>query len=148
MKQNQEQPNSQARSVSFRVNENEYPELKKIIKSKGLLEKQPVYYTYKVTITLIMLLVTLALLLIIKIWDLQLLMAVFLGFVSTQLAFLAHDAGHRQIARSPWKNDILGLVVCLLVGSSYNAWVDKHNQHHSHPNEPGLDPDVKIPFFP
>ncbi|HNB54682.1 MAG TPA: fatty acid desaturase, partial [Anaerolineales bacterium] len=26
-------------------------------------------------------------------------------------------------------------------------WVDKHNQHHAHPNQEDLDPDIDIPFI-
>jgi fatty acid desaturase len=57
---------------------------------------------------------------------------------------LGHDAGHQQIFRSRRWNDRVGLVISnLLVGLSYDWWVDKHNRHHRHPNEVGRDPDVQ-----
>ena len=29
------------------------------------------------------------------------------------------------------------------IGLSYHWWVDKHNRHHSHPNDVSYDPDVQ-----
>jgi hypothetical protein len=34
----------------------------------------------------------------------------------------------------------------LLVGWSWSWWVDKHNEHHGHPNQLDLDPDIVRPF--
>lgn len=73
----------------------------------------------------------------------QTIVAAAMGIAFTQVAFLGHDAGHRQIARSRRVNDLLGLVVGdLLIGLCYGWWVDEHNQHHSHPNHEGQDPDI------
>jgi fatty acid desaturase len=73
----------------------------------------------------------------------QLLVAAFLAVMFTQVAFVGHDAGHKQIFRSKRANDLLGhLHGGLLVGLSYGWWVDKHNRHHSHPNHEGRDPDI------
>jgi fatty acid desaturase len=78
----------------------------------------------------------------------QLLNAAFLAFVFGQTGFIAHDAGHRQGFRSTRTNDGVGLVHGnLLIGMSYGWWLDKHNQHHAHPNEDDLDPDIAIPFI-
>ena len=71
--------------------------------------------------------------------------AVLLGILSTQLGFLGHDAGHRQIFASPRANRLLGLVVGNgLIGLSFGWWVPKHNAHHAHPNEIGRDPDIGV----
>jgi fatty acid desaturase len=35
----------------------------------------------------------------------------------------------------------------LLVGMSYSWWMDKHNRHHSNPNQMDMDPDIEIPFL-
>ena len=71
--------------------------------------------------------------------------AAVLGVLSTQLGFLGHDAGHRQIFASPRANRLLGLVVGnALIGLSFGWWVPKHNAHHAHPNELGRDPDIGI----
>jgi len=75
----------------------------------------------------------------------QLAVAAFLAFVATQLGFVGHDAGHRQIFRSKRANDIAGLLFGnLAIGLSYGWWVDKHNRHHAHPNTEDKDPDIEI----
>jgi fatty acid desaturase len=75
----------------------------------------------------------------------QLLTAAYLAIVFTQLAFVGHDAGHRQIFRSRRANDLVGLLHAnLLVGISFDWWVGKHNRHHSNPNHEDLDPDISI----
>jgi fatty acid desaturase len=62
------------------------------------------------------------------------------------VAFVGHDAGHRQISRSRRTNDLVGLVHAnLLVGVSFGWWVAKHDRHHSNPNHEDLDPDIDIP---
>lgn len=71
--------------------------------------------------------------------------AALLGILSTQLGFLGHDAGHRQIFASRRANRVLGLVVGNgLIGLSFGWWVPKHNAHHAHPNEIDRDPDVGV----
>jgi fatty acid desaturase len=71
--------------------------------------------------------------------------AALLGILSTQLGFLGHDAGHRQIFASRRANRLLGLVIGNgLIGLSFGWWVPKHNAHHTHPNEIDRDPDVGL----
>lgn len=73
----------------------------------------------------------------------QTIVAVVMGLAFTQMAFLGHDGGHQQIARSKRSNDFFGLVAGdLLVGLCFGWWVDEHNRHHSHPNYEGYDPDI------
>jgi fatty acid desaturase len=74
--------------------------------------------------------------------------AVFLGIVSVQLAFIVHDAGHRQGFQRRWQNALVG-IFCgdVLSGGSYTWWVKKHNEHHAHPNHLDMDPDIDLPFF-
>jgi fatty acid desaturase len=73
----------------------------------------------------------------------QLLVAVYLAVVFTQVAFLGHDVGHRQVFRSRRLNRVVGEACGNLgTGISYRYWVDKHNQHHARPNQIGADPDV------
>lgn len=126
----------------------EYAELKRLIKLEGLLNKEPAYYAYQLLLVLGMLALSLGLLLTINNLPLQLLNASFLAFVFTQIAFIAHDAGHRQIFDSTRKNDILGLLLGnLVLGLSRGWWVEKHNQHHANPNHTDLDPDIELPIL-
>jgi fatty acid desaturase len=128
---------------------NQYAELKRLIKQRGLLDQQPAYYAVKTVFTLGLLVVSLASLFILGDTWLQLLNAAYLAFVFVQISLLAHDFGHRQFTfRSPWKNDWLTLVFGnLLLGISRQWWIDKHNEHHGHPNQMDLDPDVDIPLL-
>ena len=72
-------------------------------------------------------------------------MAAFLAVMFTQVGFLGHDAGHRQIFGSQRANYIAGLLHGNLgIGLSFGWWVDKHNRHHAHPNTEGADPDIAI----
>jgi fatty acid desaturase len=74
----------------------------------------------------------------------QLGVAAFLAVMFTQVSFLGHDAGHRQIFGSRRANYVLGVLHGNLgVGLSYGWWVDKHNRHHAHPNTEGADPDIR-----
>src|SRR5215213_5458670 len=128
---------------------NQYAQLKRLIKQNGLLDRQPAYYVGKTVLTLGLLAVSLALLFVLGETWFQLLNAAYLAFVFVQLSLLAHDFGHRQFSFSaPWMNDWLTLVFGnLLLGISRQWWIDKHNEHHGHPNQTDLDPDVDIPLL-
>ncbi len=127
---------------------NDYSELKSLIKQSGLLEKQPLYYINKMILLFIMLALSIAILLFVKPFWLQLFNAALLAIVTTQFGLLGHAAGHRQIFRTTWKNDIVGLITGnLFVGISHQWWMERHNKHHSHPNEHDIDPDVFIPII-
>jgi len=74
---------------------------------------------------------------------LQLLLAAALGTVLAQLAFLGHEASHRQIFRSARWNDWSGRVLSgFFAGISYGWWMNKHSRHHGNPNKLGKDPDI------
>jgi fatty acid desaturase len=69
--------------------------------------------------------------------------AALLAFLSTQMAFFGHDAGHQQIFASRRANRTVGFAVGnVLTGLSFGWWVPKHNAHHAHPNVIGSDPDI------
>jgi fatty acid desaturase len=75
----------------------------------------------------------------------QLVSAAALAVVMTQVAFLGHDAAHRQIFKSGRWNDWVSLIVAnLLVGISYGWWQSKHTRHHANPNKVGTDPDLAL----
>ena len=124
---------------------NDYAELKKRIKQQKLLDKQPVYYTFKIIATLGLLALSVTLLFTVHNFWFQLFNAALLAVASAQLGFLGHDGGHRQIFHTTRKNEMLTLITGnLLIGMSNGWWLDKHNAHHSHPNEIDMDPDLDI----
>lgn len=126
----------------------EYAELSQTVKQAGLLEHRPAFYMAAsvavlgpfgagwIVFTLIG-----------PSWW-QMITAVFLGMSFTQVAFIGHDAGHRQIFRGRRANNAVGLFAGnLLVGLSFGWWLRKHNRHHSFPNQLGRDPDVVAGVF-
>jgi fatty acid desaturase len=123
----------------------DYADLCRRIRSAGLLDRRPRYYAVKITVNAVLLAAGgAAFVLIGRSWY-QLLVAAFLAFVFTQIAFVGHDAGHRQIAASRRVNDLLGVLHGnLLIGLSYGWWVTKHNRHHANPNHEERDPDLRI----
>jgi fatty acid desaturase len=74
----------------------------------------------------------------------QLLIAGALGILFTQVAFLAHEAAHRQILVTGPANDRLARVLGAIVGMSYSWWDSKHSRHHANPNRVGKDPDIEV----
>jgi fatty acid desaturase len=123
----------------------EYALLSRQIKQAGLLEPRPGYYIWKIAITALLLAAGwTAFVLVGNSWW-QLAVAAFLAVIFTQMGFLGHDAGHRQIFGSRRANYILGVLHGNLgIGLSYGWWVNKHNKHHAHPNTEGADPDIML----
>ncbi|MEV7972133.1 acyl-CoA desaturase [Cellulomonas sp. NPDC089187] len=82
----------------------------------------------------------------------QLLIAGAAGIVLTQMAFVAHEASHRQVFDSGPANDRLGRILANgVVGISHSWWMTKHSRHHANPNRKGKDPDIApdtIVFLP
>ncbi|GAA2113335.1 acyl-CoA desaturase [Actinomadura alba] len=121
----------------------DYAELSRQVKQAGLLDRRPTYYTIKIAVSLALFALGWSVFVLLGRSWWQLLVAVFLAVMFTQIAFVGHDAGHKQIFGSNRANDLLGRVLGgLLVGLSYGWWVDKHNRHHAHPNREGHDPDI------
>jgi fatty acid desaturase len=123
----------------------DYAELMARIKSAGLLNRRPGYYLMKVALTgSLFVAAWVAFGMLGDSWW-QLAVAVLLAVLCTQIGFIGHDAGHRQIFRSRRANYAIGLIHGnLAIGLSYGWWVDKHNRHHAHPNQDGKDPDIAI----
>ena len=75
----------------------------------------------------------------------QLLIAAVFGILFTQVAFLAHEAGHKQIFASGKNNERLARILAVgVVGISYSWWTSKHTRHHGNPNRIGKDPDIDM----
>jgi fatty acid desaturase len=123
----------------------EYTQLSRQIKQAGLLDRRRGWYAAKIGVNLALLLAGWAGFAVVGESWWQLVTAAYLAVVFTQIAFVGHDAGHRQIFRSRRANDLVGLVHGnLLLGMSFDWWVGKHNRHHSNPNHEDLDPDISI----
>jgi fatty acid desaturase len=121
----------------------EYAALSRQVRQAGLLERHPRYYLGRIAVAATALAGSWAALILVGNSWWQLLVAVFMAAVFTQVGFLGHDAGHSQIFRSRWANDVAGLLNGNLgVGLSYGWWVSKHNRHHAHPNTEDVDPDI------
>src|ERR1700691_4885049 len=123
----------------------DYAELSRQVKQAGLLERRRWSYTWRIAVVVALLAAGWGAFVLVGDSWWQLAVAVFLGVMFTQLGFLGHDAGHRQISGSRRVSRILGVLLGNLgIGLSYGWWVDKHNRHHAHPNTEGADPDVTM----
>ncbi|MBT2548675.1 acyl-CoA desaturase [Arthrobacter sp. ISL-65] len=120
-----------------------YSELLKSVKAAGLLERRVGFYiTLFSSLVLLMTAAWFGFALIGDSWF-QLLIAAAVGILCTQLSFLAHEAGHRQIFASRRANDWTARILATSVaGMSYSWWEQKHGAHHNHPNVISKDPDI------
>jgi fatty acid desaturase len=115
------------------------------VKAAGLLDRRRGYYLAKILLTLGAFAAVWAVFFLVGASWLTLIIAMVLGIISTQLGFLGHDAGHRQIFSSQRANRLCGLLLGnVLIGLSYGWWVPKHHAHHSHPNRIDHDPDIGL----
>jgi fatty acid desaturase len=113
------------------------------VRDAGLLTRQPVSYTFRMVLAVAALTAGWVALFIVGDSWACLGIAGLLAFLFTQADFVGHDAGHQQIFRARWANQLVGLFFGnLLTGLSFGWWVPKHNAHHAHPNVVGQDPDV------
>lgn len=121
----------------------EYAELSRRVRAAGLMDRRPRYYRMRIALCAAALAAgwTAFALLGASWW--QLAVGAFLAVVFTQIGFLGHDAGHRQVFGGRRANDLLGVGCAnVAIGLSYGWWVGKHNRHHAHPNHEGRDPDI------
>ena len=119
------------------------------VKQAGLLERRPGYYAWKIAVTIGMLAAGWAAFVVVGDSWWQLAVAAFLAVVFTQIGFLGHDAGHRQVFGTRRASYVAGVLLGNLgIGLSYGWWVGKHNRHHAHPNQQGADPDIAIARWP
>jgi fatty acid desaturase len=123
----------------------EYSQLSRQIKEAGLLERRGGYYAWKIAATVVALAAGWTVFVMVGNSWWQLAVAAFLAVAFTQIGFLGHDAGHRQIFGSRRASYVAGVLLGNLgIGLSYGWWVSKHNRHHAHPNQEGADPDIAV----
>ncbi|WP_261166249.1 acyl-CoA desaturase [Microbacterium sp. Marseille-Q6965] len=123
-----------------------YTELAERVRDAGLLRRRYGYYWAKlIGMPLLVIAVLVAFVWIGETWW-QLVTAAVLGVLFAQVAFLGHDAAHRQIFVSGRANDWASLIIGdLFIGMSYGWWRHKHSRHHANPNKEGADPDIELP---
>jgi fatty acid desaturase len=121
----------------------DFARLAQRVTAAGLLNRRYGYYAAKIVMTAGLFVAGwVAFVMLGDSWS-QLLVAAVLAVAFTQMAFLGHDAGHRQIFRTRRASELTGLLAGnLAVGLSYGWWIDKHNRHHANPNHEDHDPDV------
>jgi fatty acid desaturase len=124
-------------------NREDFAELSRRVREDGLLGRRTGYYAVKIALSVAALgAVAVFVVLVGNSWWV-LAAAVALAFVLTQLGFIGHDAGHRQICTRRRHNDLIGLVVAnLFAGFSFGWWLNKHNRHHAHTQRLDKDPDL------
>ena len=126
---------------------NDFALLRQRIAAAGLFDRQPLYYTWNILfVTGLLFSAALIILAAEHLW-IVLLAAVFCAFVYGQIGLLGHDAGHRQIFRSTWKDVMTSYACALCLGISAKWWIQKHNTHHTHPNRHDMDPDIDFPML-
>ncbi|MDM7856262.1 fatty acid desaturase family protein [Cellulomonas alba] len=135
--QRRERPAQAAATGSF-------TELAARVREAGLLRRRPGFYTaLLIGLGLAFAGVVTGFVLLGDSWF-QLLMAGALGIILTQVAFVSHEASHRQVLRDGPANLRLGRILANgVVGISHSWWVTKHNRHHANPNHIGKDPDIE-----
>ncbi|WP_223840065.1 fatty acid desaturase family protein [Saccharopolyspora pogona] len=122
----------------------DFAELARLIKQRGLLNQRRAYYAVMMAINGGLLAAAGAVFIVLGDSWWQVLTAMAFAGAFAQLAFIGHDAGHRQIFRTRWANDLVGHVHGYLIGISYGWWVGKHRRHHANPNHEDADPDIEI----
>ena len=123
----------------------EYAELSRQVKEAGLLERRPGYYAWKIAVTIGLLAAGWTAFVVVGNSWWQLAVAAFLAVIFTQIGFLGHDAGHRQVFGTRRASYVAGVLLGNLgIGLSYGWWTGKHNRHHAHPNTEDADPDIAV----
>ncbi|HEY4867172.1 MAG TPA: acyl-CoA desaturase [Candidatus Dormibacteraeota bacterium] len=125
--------------------EADYAELRREVLAAGLLDRAYGYYLFRAGSCFAMLTAAIVIALVSSPTPAWLIVsAALLGFCIVQVALIGHDAGHREVFRSPARNDLLGLACWSLVaGVAFWYWNDRHNAHHGHTNDPENDPDIQ-----
>ena len=121
-----------------------YRRLSTTVHDAGLIRRRRGFYWVRIIGWVLALSVMLVMVVMLGSTWYQLIIAALIGIVMAQLALLSHEAAHREIFGSRAWNEWMARVLSgLLGGLSHGWWMAKHNTHHAHPNNEGIDPDVK-----
>lgn len=124
-----------------------FVELQRQVIAAGLMERRPLFFFLRMAVTFLLLFVGIAGLFMSTALWVHLLIAVYFAFLYGQIGLIGHDAGHRQLFRSAWRNDLVGYICGASIGLSFTSWLRIHNAHHASPNRDEVDPDINFPFF-
>ncbi|PIS01142.1 MAG: hypothetical protein COT84_04015 [Chlamydiae bacterium CG10_big_fil_rev_8_21_14_0_10_35_9] len=116
-----------------------------VLKNK-ILDPDYKYYSILIIGIYIAYITTLYLVAITSNYFFVVLLSIFFGVIATQIAGLMHDAAHLAIFKSQKMNHLFAGFFAATIGSNYRCWIDKHTQHHNHPNRIGFDSDLEVPF--
>jgi fatty acid desaturase len=123
----------------------DYARLTQRIREAGLLKRRPGHYAARFAITVALILTAGVVFFLLGDSWVQILLAAGLGVGFTQVAFLAHDVGHRQVFGSKRAAQLVGMLLGNLgIGLSYGWWIGKHTRHHANPNHVDADPDISV----
>ena len=113
-----------AEPITQRERDRDYLELKRRVTQAGLLDRQYIYYAWKIPSVIAMVAGSIVVMAMFSgvLW-VQLLNAAFLALTFTNLGFLGHDAGHRQMFRKVRQNDWVLLGVGFLTGMTPSWWL-------------------------
>ncbi len=123
----------------------EFAVLLRRVRDAGLLDRRIGFYVWRLAVTVALLAGGWLMFGLIGDSWWQLAVAPIAAITFTQVGFLAHDAGHKQMFTSRRANDVAGLLLAsLAVGLGYSWWLNNHNRHHAHPNTDVKDPDTNF----
>lgn len=135
---------TRARREDFPPVHRAYTRLSRTAQEMGLLRRAPWFYWLTAAGIVVALAAAIAGSILIGASWFQLLMAPVFAIIFTQIAFLTHEAAHRQILAGGPANDRLAVFLAGIIGMSYSWWDSKHSRHHAAPNQVGKDPDIEI----
>ncbi|MGO3886645.1 MAG: fatty acid desaturase family protein [Mycetocola sp.] len=133
-----------ATSETFPPMARTYTQLSQVVREGGLLRRAPRFYAAVAAGILVALAACITAFILLGNSWFQLIVAGALGLVFTQIAFLSHEAAHRQILSTGPANDRLARILAGSIGMSYAWWDSKHTRHHANPNRVGKDPDIEV----
>ncbi len=122
--------------------------LQRRLQSAGLFEATPLYYTIRWRVLNMLTVVGVVALIFVDSVEFVLLMAAYFTVVDTQLSYIAHDAGHKQVyPGNPAANMRIMLWLCLRLALSGSWWMSAHDAHHFWPNDIEKDPNLGVPIL-
>lgn len=133
--------------ISFLDGAKVYEQLRSKVIGAGILKRSYFYYAYMGILMLSGIIATAYALYTIHNLFLFAIVGIVFAFCLGQIGGFMHDAGHRAIFKSTRMNDIVGGICASILFFNYRAWKTKHNAHHAHPNQEGMDPDIELPLF-